>query len=182
VRVRSSPPPPLEGDVGVVRRPVATWVVATAMRFDSSAFRRCSRRADGVPATLSAWRSPVRVRPGARNVHPAGFDSLSLHQPTRRPIRAQARLAETGRRARLRSVFPRESRFESGGGYATVCSAAGSALALGARGRRFEPCHTDTVTPTRWLVVHWLERCSDEAQKTVRFRPGRPHSGLYLSR
>lgn len=30
----------LEGDAGVARRPVATWVVAPAMRFDSSTFRR----------------------------------------------------------------------------------------------------------------------------------------------
>jgi hypothetical protein len=40
VRVRSSLPPPMEGDAGVARRPVATRVVAPAMRFDSSTFRQ----------------------------------------------------------------------------------------------------------------------------------------------
>lgn len=40
VRVRSSLPPPKEGEAGVARRPVATRVVATAMRFDSSTFRQ----------------------------------------------------------------------------------------------------------------------------------------------
>lgn len=40
VRVRSSLPPPMEGDAGVARHPVATRVVAPAMRFDSSTFRQ----------------------------------------------------------------------------------------------------------------------------------------------
>ena len=40
VRVRSSLPPRMEGDAGVARRPVATRVVAPAMRFDSSTFRQ----------------------------------------------------------------------------------------------------------------------------------------------
>ncbi len=40
VRVRSSLPPLMEGDAGVARRPVATRVVALAMRFDSSTFRQ----------------------------------------------------------------------------------------------------------------------------------------------
>lgn len=40
VRVRSSLPPRMEGDAGVARRPVATRVVASAMRFDSSTFRQ----------------------------------------------------------------------------------------------------------------------------------------------
>jgi hypothetical protein len=111
VRVRSSLPPPSEGDAGVARRPVATWVVASAMRFDSSAFRQAlSVQLEWTPACRAGDHGfesrTERAAPWwllAANPDfqsgPRGFDPRPRHI-TRAPMvqRSRTRGSQPGRR------------------------------------------------------------------------------------
>lgn len=77
----------LEGDAGAARRPVATWVVVRAMRFDSSAFR-CTTAPRPPGGTVDARRSGRRVPRASGFESRGGYDETrcSMAQLAERPV------------------------------------------------------------------------------------------------
>lgn len=113
VRVRSSLPPRMEGDAGVARRPVATRVVAPAMRYDSSTFRQAlSVQLEWTPACRagdhgfeSRTERPVRR---SRAVVAAGCPSgLSIRA-------ARVRSPSTAHHTRPHGLAVKDARFSAG--------------------------------------------------------------------